>query len=159
MVDIQSLDPEVQAYIRQLRDEAAGFRVERNEEKARADEAEAKVKPLETQVTSLTTENSKLKGSVQEKTRADWLAQIAQDEKYKHIPASVVELLKGNTLDELKAAADKVAADVPSRPKPPVDSTVTQPENRSEGAGSNLDPAARALGDQLRNIRGLSTAD
>ena len=162
MVDIQSLPEDVQVYIRGLRDEAAGYRVERNEWQAKAQEAESNLTQATEKVHTLTAENTTLKGNVQATTRDKWLSEVRDDDRFKHLPPSVINLLPGDTKEAILQAAENVAKDVPAntRPKPPADQTVTQPENKGDHGSGTLDESARSLGDKLREMRGLGgTAD
>lgn len=102
-------------YVKQLRAEAARYRTEAQEAKSRVEEFES----------ANQSELEKLTGKLNKEAEARKAAEssllrftVAAE---KQIPSDAVDLLTGNTREELEAKADKLLALTQSRPEPEPD--------------------------------------
>ena len=91
-----------EAYVKQLRAEAAQHRKDAQEARARAEELEARD---QSEVEKLTTKVTKAERERDEARSALLRFEVAAE---KQIPAEAVELLTGNTREELEAKADRL---------------------------------------------------
>lgn len=141
---IDHLDAETQTYIRSLRSENARFRTEKNDFQSKYNDsaslmAEANKKLGEFETLQSTYEKT-LTEIEKEKDRSNRLAAVA---KFKLDPDEDMDRLKGSTLEELTADAEKLAARLGGvKPVIPLD-----PAAKEKPAAPKVDPIAQAFKD------------
>jgi NADPH-dependent glutamate synthase beta subunit-like oxidoreductase len=110
------------AYVQQLRAENARHRKEAQEARAKAEELEARD---QSEVEKLTTQKTKLERERDDAKSALLRYEVAAE---KQIPPDAVDLLVGNTREELEAKADKILTFAKqSAPTPEFDGGAREP--------------------------------
>jgi chromosome segregation ATPase len=141
---IDHLDAETQGYIRALRSENAKFRNEKNDFQTKYTEsaslmAEANKKLSEFETLQSTHEKA-LTEIEKEKDRANRLTAVA---KFKLDPEEDLDRLKGSTVEELLADAEKLAARLGGvKPSIPLD-----PAAKEKPKAPEVDPITQAFKD------------
>jgi len=141
---IDHLDEETQTYIRSLRSENAKFRTEKNDFQTKYAESAGLMadanKKLEEFGALQSTHEKFLTEFEKEKDRANRLAAVA---KFKLDPDEDLERLKGSTLEELTADAEKLAVRLGGvKPSIPLD-----PAAKDKPEAPKIDPIAKAFKD------------
>lgn len=155
-IDMSELEPDVRDYILGLREEAAGYRVERNTVSAQLTEtqvhlkdAEDKAAELESKVTELESKVSEVSESVTQRDRESWRKEAADLHK---VPAHLVDRLQGSTREEILADAAEVAKGLPAgNPTPPVDESL---KNDGNTGADKVAPGLPRLTAAYRNSSG-----
>jgi chromosome segregation ATPase len=156
MNDLKTNHPETYAYIQELRNEAAGHRTEAAEYKSKYTAATHDLTTVTGERDALKTTAETLTEAQRKAQRATWQTEAAKAAK---LPENLASRLQGDDEAALKADAEALAKNLPGAlsGRPPVDKGVQGDEFTGDGSG--MDPDARALGEKLQAMLGMSAAN